>query len=386
MEAAQKTLVGCLEAIEAFKLITKIDQICLATPDDCERFQHEALVLPAAWRRRKLVDSSIVIPKQVSEDDACESKTLSPSTIVKWSTALRAAFERANRNAGKKCVRGVVPEHKLLEQNPWSQFTWIDGKDRTIRHFDAKELVSLIDWLETRWEGLTIATLYVKVSLWSWARRSEVSSLKWSDERSLLSESHFKSTGKKNVTKWFRIPNALRQELEGIRCESDFVFGDYPRQLIEYYRKRNEVKSLHRVREDFAPVNLGEWMYKRIVEWSEGSPKGQAYLHHFRKTGLQLALSGEHAMSDVAKDASITPGVMEASYAQEFDEELWRKSNRTYRRIRASLPHDVAVRYGYDESERERLLEELDRARMKANWEEVARLAQLIEQLDQEVG
>ncbi|TWT91184.1 hypothetical protein [Neorhodopirellula pilleata] len=125
---------------------------------------------------------------------------------------------------------------------------------------------------------------------------------------------------------------------------------------------------------------------KSVAEWSKDSPKGSAYLHVFRKTGLQLALSGEHQISDVAKDASITSGVMEASYAQEFDEELWRKSNRTYRRIRASLTQEVAVRYGDDDSERERLLEELDLARMKLDWEKVSQLAKQIDLLSQETG
>ncbi len=127
-------------------------------------------------------------------------------------------------------------------------------------------------------------------------------------------------------------------------------------------------------------------MYRRIAEWSKDSPKGSAYLHIFRKTCLQLALSGEHQISDVARDASITSGVMEASYAQEFDEELWRKSNRTYRRIRASLTQEVAVRYGYGDSERERLLEELDLARTRLDWENVSRIAKSIERLSHEHG
>src|SRR5579862_5591283 len=43
---AEKSLVACLEAIKAFKAITKLESVVLATPEDCERFQYEALKLP----------------------------------------------------------------------------------------------------------------------------------------------------------------------------------------------------------------------------------------------------------------------------------------------------------------------------------------------------
>ena len=66
---------------------------------------------------------------------------------------------------------------------------------------------------------------------------------------------------------------------------------------------------------------------------------------------------------------------MSASYAREFDEELRHKSNRTFRRIVNSLPNDIAALYGYDKSERDRLVEQLDQARVRFDWSEVARLA-----------
>src|SRR5205807_1893193 len=52
-------------------------------------------------------------------------RLISPNTVLKWSRTLQAAFQRVNRSAGKKCVRGVVAEAKLITENPWAQFTWI---------------------------------------------------------------------------------------------------------------------------------------------------------------------------------------------------------------------------------------------------------------------
>ena len=84
------------------------------------------------------------------------------------------AFQRANRNAGKKGVRGVVGEDKLLTANPWRQFTWVEGTDTPIRQFAAVELVGVLDFLEERWQGVPVAAQAVKMLLWSCCRKLEV--------------------------------------------------------------------------------------------------------------------------------------------------------------------------------------------------------------------
>ncbi len=93
---AEKTLRTCLEAMAAFGQISGVSPISTATADDCARFQHEALKRPKNWRLR--------YPNRKKEG----VEDLSPNTVLKWSRAIQAAFERANMNGGKKCVRGVV--------------------------------------------------------------------------------------------------------------------------------------------------------------------------------------------------------------------------------------------------------------------------------------
>jgi hypothetical protein len=107
---AEQTLYSCLNAIAAFREITGLDVVTTATPDDCARFQTAAENLSRNWRHD--------YPKATGEGDL-----LSRNTILKWSRTLQAAFQRANKNAGKKCVRGVVDEQKLLIRNPWHEFT-----------------------------------------------------------------------------------------------------------------------------------------------------------------------------------------------------------------------------------------------------------------------
>jgi hypothetical protein len=87
--------------------------------------------------------------------------------VLKWLRTLHAAFQRINRSAGRKCVRGVVPEGKLLTENPWAQFTWIEGTKKEIQHFDADELIGFLKYLKEQWQGVPVALLATQVMLWS---------------------------------------------------------------------------------------------------------------------------------------------------------------------------------------------------------------------------
>lgn len=369
---SMKSLRECLDAISAFQAISDLQPITLATPDDCERFQREAIAMPKNWRVEYAGNNRSMKRRQEQEPAA----NLSSNTVLKWSVALQAAFERAGRNAGKKCVRGVVDDSKLLETNPWRNFTWIEGKDKELRQFDQSELTAILDYFESTWPNLRFATAFVKLTLWSWARKLEVSSLRWSDERRVAYECHFQSTGKWGVTKWFRIPDVLRQELEAIRTKSEFVFGGYPDQLQDFYRQQGDTRTAKRVRTEFTPDNLGGWMYRRISECSKTLTNGSAYLHVFRKTALQYALSAGHVEQSVADDASVSSAVLMSNYARVTDKELRLMSNRTYQRIRSSLSQVVATRYGWEEKPSDNIVERLDQARVRGDWDAVARLAE----------
>lgn len=50
-----KTLVELLDAYDAFKRITGLARVALASPDDCSRFQTDALAKPVDWRRKRAV-------------------------------------------------------------------------------------------------------------------------------------------------------------------------------------------------------------------------------------------------------------------------------------------------------------------------------------------
>jgi integrase len=272
---------------------------------------------------------------------------LTSNTVVKWSRELQAAFERANKNAGKKCIRGVVDQSKLLESNPWRQFTWIDGTQPKKRRFNSEELISLIDDFEAKWPTVFAAPLFAKVSLWIWARRSEVATLRWDNLRMVNGKPHFDFVGKWMVRKWARIPTGLYRELLQIRSDNPYVFAAYNEQLRSHYSKIKNTVAANKVGEHYNPTAFADWFHGKLVEWSKTAPNGHATQHAFRKTGLQFAYRGGMADAKIASDASITKSVMLDHYVDDTEEELCLKSNRTFERLLNSLPLKVAQRYGY---------------------------------------
>lgn len=361
---AEKTLEDTLDAIAAFRQIIGLNPITLATPDDCERFQREALRLPKNWRRD--------YPKK-RETDEC----LSPNTVLKWSRSLQAAFERANKSAGRKWVRGVVGEKKLLTSNSWNQFTWTDGTLRPQRRFTGEELLSLLEYLETTWAGVGAGVLAAKVFLWSGCRKNEIASLTWEAERVVGRETHFEFVGKHGVRRWFRLPETVHRELQAARTGSSFVFAAYSEQIQEAHQYRPG--TLKKIRREFDPENFADWFYRRVTEWSEGNPNGRVYVHHFRKTTLQQARRGEDINRQVAEDAKVGEVVMMTHYVTEEDDELRHRSNRTFWRIVASLPLDVSRRYGYVASPTDRLEQQLQAAIAAKDWSLARRLATKLE-------
>jgi hypothetical protein len=359
---AAKSLQNCLESIRAFQTISGINPIALAKPSDCATFQRTAINLPKNTLRPYPKGK-----KQVTNYSA--------NTVLKWSVALQAAWERSCRTAGKRCVRGVVDDAKLLTENPWRAFTWIEGYKRPIRQFDGAELVGILDYLDEKWPGVTVASLFAKVLFWSIGRRAEISALTWSQFRIVGSERHFQVVGKWGVEKWFRIPDALHKELLTVKTQSPYVFAAYNDQLREFYKTSSHPCRAQMVGTTFNPVCLGDWFHERLGDWSCTLPNGHVYTHVFRKTSLQYARRGEDASALVARDAKVSKDVMMTHYVQERDPELREASNRTFGRLLASVPTEVAVRYGHVEVAKSNLEKYLQEAITSKNWSLAAELS-----------
>ncbi len=74
------------------------------------------------------------------------------------------------------------------------------------------------------------------------------------------------------------------------------------------------------------------------------------------------------------------------NYVKETDDQMRQKSNRTFRRIVASLPPKVAERYGYVEKPKDLLQLNLEAALAVENWDLAARLAAELARKDKAAG
>ena len=292
-----------------------------------------------------------------------------PNTVVKWSVALQAAFERAN----KTLVRNACVE-SWMTASCWPlirgrNFTWIDGTAPKKRHFSDEELLSILDYLEARWPNVTIGALFAKTSLWMWARRAEVASLRWENLRIVGNEYHFDFIGKWGIRKWARIPKGLHTELSDVKIDSPYVFAAYTDQLRDNYQRGPYPETAKIVGPEFDPELLYRWFHTKIRKWADVTGRERASHHSFRKTALQTARRGDDRNSQVAQDARVTESVMMRHYVDETDEELRQASNRTFGRLIAALSPKVAERYGYRADEEGLSLEDQLAAAVRAkDW------------------
>lgn len=353
-ESSKTSLREVLSALTAFQIHSGVSPMSAATPADCERFMQKALTLPRNWRQKH---SEITTP-------------LSPFTVYKWLGALQGAFQRANRNAGRTCIRSVVPAERLLTTNPWNEFNWIPKPEATVRHFTGEELIDFLTYLRTAWPTVTAGELMLKVLMWSWGRRQEVAGLTWDSLRLVDDECHLFMEGKWRVEKWFRIPRPVYDELLAHRTSSPFVFAAWCDQLRTHHSNQGRADIAAKIRE-YSPETAGRWFYERVSNWSEG----EGTVHMLRKTAMRFARMGEDLNEAVARDASVTTAVMLGHYAPDYDPEMRARSNRMFRRIREGLGVDVAKAFGYEESPTEALEQRVREATLAKDWELVGRLS-----------
>jgi hypothetical protein len=83
---------------------------------------------------------------------------------------------------------------------------------------------------------------------------------------------------------------------------------------------------------------------------------------------LQHARRGEDITRQIASDTRVSESVLMTNYLKETDEEMRQRSNRTYRRIQASLSSEVAARYGYVQDARSEMESQLRAAIDAKDW------------------
>jgi hypothetical protein len=220
---AGRTLEECRKAQRLFVAVTGVETASAVDVDLVGRFQDECL-----GRKSKF------------------GRTYGKTTVVKTLSHLSASFNRRNRNAGRKCVRGSVPSERLLESNPFEGTGWVKAEKTPLRQFGPEQLTSFLAWKYLG--GCPLVFLFAKVSLWGCGRLEEMTELQWDwmDADGYISiPGYIAKWGKERTV---QIPPTLLAEIEEHRNGSPYVWAGYVGQLRAYHRRRNTTHRLTRSR------------------------------------------------------------------------------------------------------------------------------------------
>lgn len=348
---AERMLTECRKAQRLIVAITGAEHASAVDADTVGRFQIECRIRISKYGR-----------------------PYGNTTIRKTLAHLSASFNRCNRKAGKKCVRGVVVADKLLDGNPFEQVQWVEADDKPVRQFTVEQLKSFFGWKIIG--HCPLISLFAKTSLWACGRLEEMTELRWDWVDSAGYISIPDDAAKWGKGKAVRVPPAFLAELQRHRSDSPFVWAGYVEQLRDYHLTRGHRASAHKLK-GFAPQRLRVTFQKWIAEWGDDSKATDGLSHHnFRKTGLQWSRENQlrSTEGDFARAANVTLDVAKKHYTT-TPQRIW--ADLVFRNIASELGKDeeLAVMMGFEKATAPITPMDAVQAAINAgDWDEAARL------------
>jgi len=290
---ANRTLEECRKAMRLFVRITGAPDASSVDADMVDRFQSEGV-------QRKKGDG----------------KPYSASTVWKTMAHMSSSFNRCRISAGKRCVRGVVDQSKLLMVNAFEEVNWIEPTQPRKLQFSREGLKAFLAWAYLA--GCPLLSLFAKVSLWARGRIEEMSELGWDwiDDQGYVGIPDEQAKWGKG--KLVKIPLLLVEELRRYRGSGPFVWERYVEQVRDYHRNTGHLASAHKML-DFSPARLKVHFQKQIQRWAKTSENVGLSHHAFRRTGLQWSREGQLRMyeAEYAKSSNLSLGVADSYYTRD---------------------------------------------------------------------
>lgn len=208
-KGAVKTLEECRKAQRLFIKFTGADSASTVDADMAENSMHEC-----GGTQSKL------------------GENYTANGIRKTLSHMSASFNRCRRTAGKKCVRGVVAQGKLLMVNPYEEVQWVEADDPDPRHFNRDELRAFLNWK------------YLAACPWppssprhrsgQGAASKKCTLFDWIDREGFV-------TIPDGEAKWakgrvIRLPATLLADMGRFRTAAPYVWAGYVDQLRAYHR------------------------------------------------------------------------------------------------------------------------------------------------------
>src|SRR5579864_6771817 len=256
------------------------------------------------------------------------AKSDDAKTYARSPRTLHARVRKLKAIWGKYLVKRL----RVADENPWESVDLPKLDSLPVRTLSAKQVSTFFDWLEKRWMGWELPSLFFETKAVTGCRLGDMCSVLSSDLRD--GKLHFTPhTTKSRKARVAVLPKDLFAKLRRI-AGATYLWESYATELPTYLKLRGV--PTHRVVEEFSPIRLNWWAKDEVDDFNKDHPE-QAKIrsHDFRKRAITEAhragLNVDTAAAAVGMSASTARSYYLAIDQEKASEELSAKLAKTLR-------------------------------------------------------
>jgi integrase len=286
--------------------------------DDAARIIEQHMV--AANLRRTTIDDYLIVLKLLRRS----FPEMDGPAAITPAMAEQFKIQRINQGRSIDTIRGdlnalcvlynrwLIKATKLLDVNPFADVILPKTNRRTPRLVQQNELQSFLDWLDQRWNGWRLPTLFLEVKAAIGCRIRELASTRTSQLKD--GRIHFDAeTTKGRKTRMVRLPKSLYAELVQ-NAGKEFVFERFESDRRKVHRKRGSTKYASLVK-PFSPTILIHWLQAEKLAYFAENPNATRFkLHNLRGTAMSKARMLGVTYDDAAIAFGCNPETMRRHY------------------------------------------------------------------------
>ncbi len=218
-----------------------------------------------------------------------------PKTYTRSPGTLHARVRKLKAIWSKYLVKRV----RVADSNPWEGVDLPKLNAKPIRTLAAERVDEFFNWLQTRWHGWQLPSLFFEVKAVTGCRLKDLASLQtgWLGEAETLEGKRFTVAFNKNKPRKARVavlPVDLWLELRTVAGKT-YLWESYTRDMAKYLELRGV--PTHRINPEFSPERLVWWAKDEVDDFNKANPdKPKIQSHDFRK---RFVTEGHKAGLDV---------------------------------------------------------------------------------------
>jgi integrase len=204
---------------------------------------------------------------------------------------------------------------RLVDSNPWKNVDLPKLDAQPIRTLTEQQVNDFFDWLQARWHGWELPTLFFELKAITACRLQDIASLKTSD-LTIDGKNHrvqfSGDTTKARKTRVAIIPEDLFEKLQAIAGEI-WLWENYSKLIGSYLTLRGV--PTHRVIAEFDPSRLVWWAMDEVDDFNKSRPdQPKIRSHDFCKRAITEAHKAGMDVDTVASGVGRNPNTVRSYY------------------------------------------------------------------------